>query len=194
MKRYDIINHLINLFGYKSYLEIGVKDPRKNFNRIKIGDKEGVDPAGKCKYVMTSDEFFSKNEKSYDIIFIDGLHRDYQVYEDINNSLNFLKTNGTIVVHDCNPARESYQTEEFNGGRWTGTVWKAWVFLRATRSDLSMAVVDCDYGVGIIQSGFQRPLNIKKQNVNYQYLRKRRKKILNLISPEQFLYQINRVA
>ena len=57
--RSDIIKELISNNGYTKYLEIGVRD-NKNFNRINVPDKDGVDPAGKCNYNITSDKFFEK--------------------------------------------------------------------------------------------------------------------------------------
>ena len=57
---------------------------------------------------MTSDEFFdflrtNEFDRKYDVIFIDGLHKSYQVKKDILNSLQFLNPKGYIVLHDCNP-------------------------------------------------------------------------------------------
>ena len=34
MKRTDIINALIQKYGYKSYLEVGTQDPASNFDLI----------------------------------------------------------------------------------------------------------------------------------------------------------------
>lgn len=42
--RTEIINHLIRKYGYKTYLEIGVGDPRKNLCLIECEKKTGVDP------------------------------------------------------------------------------------------------------------------------------------------------------
>jgi len=192
MNRTRIINYLIKLYRYKNYLEIGVRE-RNNFNRIIIDNKDGVDPIGNCNYPITSDEFFKKNKNFYDIIFIDGLHKDAQVMRDITNSLLFLNKNGTIVLHDCNPIRESHQSEEYitkrgvGKGTWNGTVWKAFARLRSIRNDLYMTVVNCDHGVGIIKIGSQKPLNLKEEDINYKFFQKRREEILNLISPEKFL-------
>ena len=94
--RTKIINWIINNRNYKRYLEIGVYDPNKNFNKIKIPFKISVDPGkeglSEATYTLTSDEFFKQNTEKYDIIFIDGLHESEQVYRDIMNSLMFLKT------------------------------------------------------------------------------------------------------
>ena len=84
--RSAIINHLIHKNKLKYYLEIGVRD-LKNFNKIMVSHKLGVDPLPIKKdrrvITTTSDEFFSKNVKFFDLIFIDGLHLEHQVDKDI---------------------------------------------------------------------------------------------------------------
>lgn len=189
MNRTDIINYLIQKNKYKSYLEIGIRNPKDNFDLIKIGHKDGVDPAGNCNYPMTSDEFFEKisNSLKYDIIFIDGLHLEYQVDKDISNSLKHLNTKGTIVLHDCNPPDYKYQIETYDkNSAWTGTVWKSYAKLRISSPNLKMYVVDTDWGVGIIQRGSQE-LFKTKTILNYEFLEKNREELLNLISPKKFI-------
>ena len=71
MKRNDIINSLIAINGYKTYLEIGVGDCA-HYNSIICNKKTNVDPCfdtydkqntGNVVNVMTSDKFFEKNEE-----------------------------------------------------------------------------------------------------------------------------------
>ena len=52
------------------------------------------------KYKSTSDSFFDKNQNSFDIIYIDGLHRYHQVKKDLNNALKYLKEDGIIICDD----------------------------------------------------------------------------------------------
>ena len=126
---------------------------------------------------MASDEFFAGpgRHEMYDLIFIDGLHVADQVLRDIENALEVLTSGGTIVVHDCNPPSEEAQRED-----WNGTVWKAWVSLRATRRDLRMYVVDIDHGCGVIQRGHQELIELPAA-LDYEYLRRHRAAILNLV-------------
>ena len=198
MKRSDIINHLIKLYEYKSYLEIGVRKPKHNFIKINIEDKDGVDPNVNCNFKMTSDEFFKTNKKNYDIIFIDGLHVDEQVTRDVINSLEFLNPNGTIVIHDCNPKEEVHQFEKYDKSVriWNGTVWKAFAKLRSTRPDLYMKVVDTDHGVGIVRIGSQELFNLDGMKLDFSFLEENRVELLNLISIEEFIneFQLKRVA
>ena len=185
VKRYDVINWLIKKYGYKKYLEIGVRKPEKCFDKIECKVKAGVDPAprGKCKYIMTSDEFFKRNEDMYDIIFVDGLHLEEQAKRDVENSLSILKPNGTIVMHDCNPPTEFHQREVQCEGKWNGTVWKAYMHYR-TKDYLKMCVIDDDWGLGIIHRGKQAPL--MGIELTYSVLEANRKEWLNLMPFSQF--------
>ena len=195
VRRTTIINYLIKKNDYERYLEIGVRDSSLNFDNIKCRCKEGVDPNPKksCKYMMTSDIFFKKISKNkiYDIIFIDGLHLYQQVLKDINNSLCHLSSNGVIVLHDCNPMNKKFQTSippnSNKGSKWHGTVWKAFALLRMTRNDLDMSVVDTDCGCGIIKRGSQKIFKkVSISDLNYEFLKANRKKLLKLCSVKIF--------
>ena len=100
--RSKVIQNVIDLKGYKSYLEIGC-DNDENFKKIRVETKIGVDPVRGGTIRKTSDEFFFENSIFFDCIFIDGLHEYDQVKKDINNSLNYLNNGGVIFVHDCMP-------------------------------------------------------------------------------------------
>src|SRR5690606_27460848 len=101
------------------YLEIGVRNPQANFDKIRASEKYGVDPGiefedNPVNFKMTSDAFFAQlsageclsPEIRFDVIFIDGLHTADQVERDIRNSLRYLADTGFVVAHDCNPPTE----------------------------------------------------------------------------------------
>jgi hypothetical protein len=186
--RTDIINHLIEKYGYQTYLEIGVEHG-VNFNKVIAPHKWGVDPhsipGSGVTHRITSNEFFKQNTATFDIIFIDGLHYATQAYDDALNSLKVLNEGGSIVMHDCSPYNEDMQRQPFPGPNteWTGDVWKAWCWLR-TRAGLKMAVMDVDYGVGIIQRGNNASI-ILPDVLTYEYLEKHRQELLNLLPPEE---------
>lgn len=203
IKRYDIINSFIKKNNYINYLEIGVNNGL-NIRKIIAEHKDGVDSgregvfAPETNYRVTSDEFFDlikDHDIKYDIIFVDGLHHDYQVYKDIVNSLNHITSNGTIICHDINPLWEITQRNEaFPGcGCWNGSCWKAWVKLKAERNDLEMYVVDTDHGCGVIKRGKQKLIKLPTDafNLDFDYLDYNRKELLNLISVEEFFKKIN---
>jgi len=215
LNRTTIIQTLINKFGYKTYLEIGV-ERGINFFQIDAELKLGVDsvftiPGGyqdteKEKfYAMTSDEFFANPpkeilERGLDIVFIDGLHTYEQSLRDVENSLKYLNPHGIIVMHDClpdSPATAMPTLEEAKKhldfkGNWTGNVYKTIIHLRATRNDLFVAVVDTDWGVGIVKKGNPEgilSINVEDiQNMSYEEFAKDKEKLLNL-EPRNWFYE-----
>ena len=190
MNRTDIINfYLDRISSPKFYLEIGVSNPANNFDKIRADIKHGVNPPNKIyqyTHTMTSDEFFSINKCKYNVIFIDGLHTFEQSYKDFLNSEKFIKENGVIVMHDCNPTKEDDQLEKAVDRTWTGTVWKTFVKLRCERDDLEMYVIDCDWGVGIIKKGKQKLFKLNENIFDYEIFDKYRKDALNLINIEDW--------
>jgi hypothetical protein len=192
--RTHLLNRIIATHRYRNYLEIGVRDPRQNFDRIRApGIKHGVDPVplAPITHPMTSDAFFAQSAGWYDLVFIDGMHLAEQVEKDVVNALAHLNDNGTIVLHDCNPLTADAQTEDYDGHKhWNGTVWKAWVKLRAQRDDLAMVVVDIDEGCGVIRRGHQQRIALARSEyaaIEYEWLARDRAHILNLVSVEDFL-------
>lgn len=196
--RFDLINRLIDHHGYQRYLEIGVEDGDA-VRSVRCSLKHGVDPASRnATFQIPSDEFFAMIHPgvTYDCIFVDGLHTEEQAGRDMEHALSHLADGGTIVVHDLNPPTEwhqrSYEDALLNGCRlWNGTVWRAWVHLRATRSDLAMHVVDIDWGCGVISRGTQTCIDLP-QPMTYADFDANRADWLNLISVEDFEESLTR--
>ena len=161
--RHEILNKIISKKHYKNYLEIGCFK-NENFDQIIIDKKIGVDPVSGGTLRMTSDEFFIKNNDTFDIIFIDGLHHYEQVKKDIENSLKFLNKSGVILLHDCLPKNVFEQAVPRCTYNWNGDVWKAIVEARC-REDIDTYTCFADQGIGAI---LKRPnknlLNLKIQN------------------------------
>ena len=187
MKRYDIINGLINKFNYQDYLEIGL-DFAKNYLRVNCKNKECVDPyvydyqqtdeqlyirnfveENILTYKMTSDEFFVTipDDKMYDIIFIDGLHHEEQVGRDIINSLKHLRSGGAIVCHDCLPESYEAQLEEITTETWNGSTWKAIPQLKF--QGITYVTVDTDCGCAVIQFEGDKSKLFYPQRATYGY-------------------------
>jgi hypothetical protein len=200
MKRTDIINNFIQKLGYNSYLEIGTQNPNGNFNQINIKNKYSVEPfppqglgVNDYSFVGTSDQYFDfiSPDTKFDIVFIDGLHQYDQVLIDIQNSLDHLSDNGTIVCHDCLPTTETMQERENPGGEWTGDTWKAIAKLRIETIDLDIKVVDTDYGCGIIRRGTNIPYVTNENYKTYTFFNSNKQELMNVISKEQLLQWIN---
>ena len=205
MKRYEIINRIIQTKNYKDYLEIGVRDG-ECFKEIRCLNKTGVDPNPTSPHTthrQTSDDFFRSipEETKFDIVFIDGLHLDFQVDRDIHNSLKHLREGGTIVLHDCNPPtiHHAGETPVFSppiNGEWNGTVYLSLIKLRLYNSGLDLKTVDSDWGVGILTKGISKTIDVfPTEALSWEFFNKNRELILNLISVENFkeLYQENTV-
>jgi hypothetical protein len=220
-----VIQEIIKKTRAKVYLEIGIHEG-ECFLRIRAPKKIAVDPQilispkKKRKFYfknlsnifnqyfdMTSDDFFKGNHKSLnshglDVVFIDGLHTYEQSLMDVQNALKYLKDDGVIIMHDCNPRSEaaaypahSYQDAQSLNipgftGEWNGDAWKTIVYLRSSRKDLNVFVLDCDQGLGIIMK--REPENVlpysteEIQHLSYKDLDSNRKHLLNLKGQEYF--------
>ena len=208
-----MINFLLEkLNGDKKYLEIGVRNPEANYNKINCEIKYSVDPGIEFKenpvdFKLTSDDFFNELSKGnilekkikFDVIFIDGLHLAEQVYKDILNALDYLREDGFIVLHDCNPPTEYHAREEHNftlspaRNTWNGSVWKAFYKMRFNE-EVSSLCIDSDWGVGIITKRKLASHLIEDFNPFFEYhiFDKRRKESLNLMSFDEFRVLLDR--
>lgn len=209
--RTEIINFLLSLSKSDTcYLEIGVRNPDCNFNKINANKKYSVDPGLEFKpnpvdFKMTSDVFFQRlsqneilsNSIKFDVIFIDGLHLAEQVDKDIENALLYIKENGFVVLHDCNPTSEWHARERFSYYNtpatymWNGTTWKAFLKWRCSPA-VNSCCIDCDWGVGILSKSHKIGENINSVNPFYEFnvLDKNRTAYLNLIDFETFQSRI----
>ncbi|GFG73609.1 class I SAM-dependent methyltransferase [Mycobacterium botniense] len=223
MNRIKAVQRALAGRANRIYLEIGVSRGF-TFRRISADVKIAVDPALRLSarsrrladekacatyyFEMTSDAFFA-NETSFleqhgiDVALIDGLHTYKQVVCDVENTLRYLRDDGVIFLHDCNPAlaliaRPAASQAEFMAqqrgplviGVWSGDVWKAIVYLRSTRPDLRVAVLKCDMGVGVIRKGTpESRLSYSAAQIealNYTDLANDRERLLNL-KPSRYL-------
>ncbi len=184
--RWDLIEYLINKYEYSDYLEIGC-DQDQLFSKIKIQNKVGVDPNSGGNVRKTSDEFFRENNNKFDIVFIDGLHTYDQVKKDILNSINCLKENGIILVHDCMPDSLSKQAVPRYRMIWNGDVWKAIVDLRQ-RNDLEIFTCEMDQGIGLIKKESNSSIleiNEPAINLKFKDYYNNYKKYLRVISVDE---------
>jgi len=174
----NIINFFIKKFNYNSYLELGVKDPRNNFNEINCEFKEGVDIDlnANATYTMSTNEFFNTvgKNKTWDIIFIDADHKKEQVLLDFKNSLYRLNKGGTIIMDDVNPTDSKLLVPKF-----CNNAWEAFAEI-SKRKDLITHVVKGTYA-GFVRRGKQKGHSINIVS-SYNFLNENRKVLLNPIS------------
>ena len=205
--RAETLNYLISsLKRDTTYLEIGTRNPNQNFNLINATTKYSVDPGVEYKknpvdFKLTSDAFFAKLEANeilssdikFDVIFIDGLHLAEQVDKDIANALKFIKQDGFIVLHDCNPPTQWHAREDYyyrytpGGGIWNGTTWKAFLKWRANETIYSCCI-DTDWGLGILSKKHNLGNRIQHSNEFYEFnnFDQNKKEYLNLMTFAEF--------
>ena len=206
-KRFEIINFVLSQLNRETtYLEIGVRNPDDNFNKINSKIKFSLDPGVEFKsnpadFKLTSDAFFEQlnsneilsSDTLFDVIFIDGLHLAEQVDRDILNSFKFLKPDGYILMHDCNPPTEWHAREDyyFNmtpaKGYWNGTTWKAFVKWRSN-PEIQSCCIDSDWGVGVLSKTLKLGNPIPVSNIFFKFntFAKNRKYYINLLSFDDF--------
>lgn len=83
-----------NWVGTEEYGDLKFSIIEKNF------DKNMKEFVNYQKFKQTSDDFFKNNKCSFDVIYIDGYHKGYQVFEDFKNSWQVLKSGGIIIFDD----------------------------------------------------------------------------------------------
>ena len=131
LRRYDLIQEIIDTCKFSRYLEIGCKTG-KSFLPIRCKYKLAVDPKFTIsrKYLVkqilknpgnlrnrffsqTSNDFFTSNRAIFDrlggidVVLVDGLHTYKAALSDALNSLEHLNKDGVIVLHDCLPPNET---------------------------------------------------------------------------------------
>lgn len=196
--RTDLLNFLAEKYNLQRYLEIGVQNVDQNFNHIKCSIKHGVDPDkvglpihDECFiFHVTSDDFFVHHRdmfpgRSYDLIFIDGLHTAEQVKKDFENALKVLSPSGFIVLHDCNPLKEEHTIvpRPTERGHWNGDVYK--FACQLATNWLSYKTVDIDNGCGVFTPNTQT--YSLREAPSWAQFDMDRKGLLNLISWDEFI-------
>lgn len=165
--RIQLLQYLVSDRGYKTYLEIGC-DKNQVFDHISVPCKEGVDPRRGGTQRMTSDEFFAKDNRHWDLIFIDGLHTYSQVKTDFVNALYRLNPHGTIVIHDMLPTCESQAGPAPIEKYWLGDVWRLGFDLMC-RADVEFKLLTMDFGCGVVTHGHQTAVQISTDTSAWQF-------------------------
>ena len=185
MDKREVVCRIVRAFENPGYLEIGVLKGG-TFLRVRARRKVAVDPAFRISalrkakwhirnpsnlraryFEMSSDDFFARNDESFDVIFVDGLHTYAQSLTDVENALRALNPGGVVLVDDCIPhnrasaqvadspeqARAILKSEGYTGELigWCGDVYKTICHLRSQRDDLTVFTLKCSHdGIGVV--------------------------------------------
>ncbi len=110
-----IIGEIARYTNCKTYLELGVYhgDTFQYMSSI-VENTIGVDMMDMRQskvgtfFQMSTDDFFKKNKKRVDIVFIDADHNIKSVIRDFENSLKILNRLGIIFIHDTDPKSKEF--------------------------------------------------------------------------------------
>jgi hypothetical protein len=186
------------------YVEIGVRWG-ESLRQVNAHRKIGIDieqhsalaplRPGESFFEMASDDFFAREAaqvlaaEGVDVALVDGLHEFSQTLRDVLNLERFMKSDGVIIVDDCNPPTSDRAVDTPTGGTWNGDVWKIAAYLREERPDLHYWTVDADQGVGVV-TGFGSAAPWPDEStvrrykaLPYSHLAGNRAKVLNLVPP-----------
>jgi hypothetical protein len=75
-------------------------NPNFNFNKIENSFDMNVKKLNVKKFKMFSSDFFKKNTKTFDLIYIDGSHRAEDVFNDALESYDVLNKGGILFFDD----------------------------------------------------------------------------------------------
>jgi len=178
MHRREIITAQVDKNKYRSYLELGLRDPDSVFNHIPCNIKHSVDLNLKSStYNMSTDDFFKLLEEGkldldrdykWDVIFIDANHLADFVKNDIINSLNHLSSGGMIFLHDVLPPTYNSQLED----RQCQTAWKSVPYLLKHHPEVHVCTIpEHDGGVGIVVKNHSKERHVLDSAFNpfYEY-------------------------
>jgi len=122
MNQLDLLRVIFHCCGYRTFLELGVRDGLTLSEISKSATYAvGVDLNDQRKDQSTSlflgltDDFFAFNRRKFDLIFIDASRDFGAVATDLQNSLNHLHPFGTVVVNNTDPKEAALLNSEMCG-------------------------------------------------------------------------------
>ena len=104
------------------------------------------------------------------------------------------------MLHDCNPKTKELQCKYgeaklAKAEAWCGQVWRAYLTVKLRRNDLDFCVINIGHGLGVIRRGQQDPIEDMAVPLfmSYEVFDKHRKKLLNLISVDEWVKKMGGV-
>ena len=141
---------------------------------------------------------------SYDLVFVDPFHTYDATMIDLLGAARILTPTEILVVHDCNPEDPDLVGAQFRPKTWCGLTYAAYVDFCLSGMGTAYFTVDCDFGVGVVfkklsdappefratklSDKHRLDWFVAKSNDHqrFTYFRSHRRRLLHLITPEQF--------
>jgi hypothetical protein len=178
IRRYEVIQALLDFFDKPRYLEVGVSKGT-TFHHVDARFKVAVDPRFQFDWQseqaargprtqyhpVTSDVYFGsiiEPKQEFDVIYLDGLHTFEQTLRDFTNAVDHLADGGVIVVDDVKPSSyhaslpdpRSYQKlRQYVGDErraWMGDVYKLVWFIDTFYPAMSYATIANNHGQAVV--------------------------------------------
>ncbi len=198
-----ILNYLIERYGLRTYLEIGVGNGN-NFRKVSCDFKIGVDPdpnSAATNY-ETSDEFFEKLDmckrhgkwplrihkskddyidvETFDCIFLDGRHEFEFIKRDFENALKYTNDNSMIIIHDTNPIKiENTAVPRGDTAIWNGDVFRFAANLNKY-SNIGWMTFEFDSGTTCIWKTGGEVTHGEFDEITWEYFDANRKELLRI--------------
>lgn len=165
MKRFDIINLLIERLSLTSYLEVGA-GTGACFHEVQCQKKLGIDigwgtpPLNPWILRYTSKQLALEllqeaptpdAARLFDCVFVDASHDAEDVLLDLNYISKIVMNNSVILLHDVSPPDERWAGRAQNPTvpGWCGNVWRAYLGAIHTKGIKGFSI-DTDYGIGVL--------------------------------------------
>jgi len=206
MTRLELLNLIARMTNARDYLEIGVAEGNTLANVI-APNRTGVDPAPRY-YAMNaerlaaikamevheseSDHFFAHNTRTFDLIFVDGLHLYEQAMKDLLNALDVLNPGGFVLVHDLVPLEAAHAARNRTTELWNGDVWKVVFDLWRHHKNVGYFVMDDDAGVGVLwkkheDARFAPVWHEYIRDLGYEVMEQAGPEFMNKVAPDEAL-------
>jgi hypothetical protein len=189
-QKFDLINELARIHGYRSLLQISTSRSCYAYGQR---DQSSFEVCRRLSYLTPddwtdgepvdyrcSDRDISECLRriraqglSFDIVFLDACHEYECSRRDIQDALNLVNDDGIIVLHDCLPDNQA-NCPPFRGDLaswWLGVTYKAYLDVLIARKDLWYCTVDTDCGCGMIRSNqktrhYRRAVDLNKARIH----------------------------
>jgi hypothetical protein len=150
----ELCDYFDNLYHFKNILIVNTNFTGKFLDNF-FPDDERIT---RIKYTPDSYDFFinlinnnsGNTENKFDLICLDPYHEYKESIGSFNILLPLLSENGILISHDCNPPNFESAYYKCKKGIWCGITYATFVEIAYNNPNLYYAVIDNDYGLGII--------------------------------------------